>query len=161
MRRHHGHQQECGVPDGSSDRPSSHGRSVERRQHRWSLRLVDVFWASTCVVGRVSADWDLFDADGEPVDDDDQLQVSPLSFSKISYLCKHARPLSQNPHTKLGHRVRIISNTPPQPSSPTILVKICTRLIKFKSLISDNLSTVATFKTLFLGCFEALHHLND
>ena len=40
-------------------------------------RLLDVFWASTCLVGRHSADWALLDSDGELVDSNDEdLQVT-------------------------------------------------------------------------------------
>ena len=34
-------------------------------------RLLDVFWASTCLVGRQSADWALLDSDGQLVDSND------------------------------------------------------------------------------------------
>jgi len=42
-------------------------------------RLLDVFWASTCLVGRQSADWALLDSDGDIVDSEDA-QVKPTSL---------------------------------------------------------------------------------
>jgi len=56
------------------------GRPVDRRAMlaQWNAvhvdgdwRLLDVFWASTCLVGRHSADWALLDSDGQLVDNDD------------------------------------------------------------------------------------------
>jgi len=56
------------------------GKSIDRRAMlaQWNAvyvdgqwRLLDVFWASTCLVGRHSADWALLDSDGELVDSND------------------------------------------------------------------------------------------
>jgi len=61
------------------------GKPVDRRlmMAQWNAvhvdgqwRLLDVFWASTCLVGRHSADWALLDSDGQLVDSDDDLQVN-------------------------------------------------------------------------------------
>jgi len=62
------------------------GKPIDRRAMlaQWNAvyvdgqwRLLDVFWASTCLVGRHSADWALLDSDGELVDciDDDNAEV--------------------------------------------------------------------------------------
>jgi len=48
-------------------------------------RLLDVFWASTCLVGRHSADWALLDSDGELVDSNDvQVNTAPPTSDKPS-----------------------------------------------------------------------------
>jgi len=62
------------------------GKPIDRRAMlaQWNAvyvdeqwRLLDVFWASTCLVGRHSADWALLDSDGELIDSNDQdLQVT-------------------------------------------------------------------------------------
>jgi len=48
-------------------------------------RLLDVFWASTCLVGRHSADWALLDSDGELVDsNDDNVQVTHIASAVLT-----------------------------------------------------------------------------
>ena len=35
-------------------------------------RLIDVFWASTCVIGQRSAEWALVDVDGDVVEGEEE-----------------------------------------------------------------------------------------
>lgn len=60
------------------------GRPIDRSALRaqWNAvyvdgqwRLIDVFWASTCIVGRVSPDWKLLSVDGIPKDFPDCIEV--------------------------------------------------------------------------------------
>jgi len=71
------------------------GKPVDRRAMlaQWNAvhvdgdwRLLDVFWASTCLVGRHSADWALLDSDGQLVDSNDP-QVNYTGGGGFSGLC--------------------------------------------------------------------------
>ena len=79
-------------------------------------RLVDVYWASTCVVGKKSGDWDLVDVDGEVVDPDDEddgegdIQITSNEFFFLTdpeqLICTHlpddpAWQLMENPWTEV------------------------------------------------------------
>ena len=69
------------------------GRPIDRRAMlaQWNAvyvdddwRLLDVFWASTCLVGRHSGDWALLDSDGDLVDSDD-VQVNSTTCCCYCY----------------------------------------------------------------------------
>ena len=62
------------------------GRPIDRHSlsAQWNAvyvdgewRLLDAFWASTCLIGRCSADWALIDVDGQMVDSTERV-CSPL-----------------------------------------------------------------------------------
>lgn len=84
------------------------GKPIDRRAMlaQWNAvhvdgqwRLLDVFWASTCLVGRHSADWALLDSDGQLVDSDDV---------QVRHLIKDIPPSRRNPQDKTAKSLTLI-----------------------------------------------------